>query len=524
MLIGFQDQGNLGLGYLAAVLRQAGHQVLLRDVETDPDDILRAVQDADPILIGFSLIFQLYVDRLGALARHLRHHGITCHFTMGGHFPSLSYQHTLKLIPELDSVVRFEGEVTLRELVDRLSAGRDWRDIQGIAYPRDSTVVANPLRPLIVDLDELPYPARDFPPEAVLGRSALPLLASRGCARTCSFCSIHTFYRTAPGKVVRTRKPQQVAEEMHALHQERGVSIFLFQDDDFPLFGPVWRRWAMEFLEELHRKNLPGRVIWKISCRADAVEHALFASLRQAGLYLVYLGLESGNEDGLRTLNKGVTVEQNLRAVSTLKQLDITCEFGFMLFDPSSTFQSVRANVEFLRTVLGDGSGAAVFGRMLPFDGTPIQAALQQAGRLRGDLRSPDYAFLDPRLDGFYAALTHLLQLSGWFDGARGLAPQINWAWNEVAVMERLFPPLAGMVRYQQQLRAITQAANEWLFRMVEDLSYACSDGKPIAWSAEEPAARCRELSDRLLKKRDGFVARRQRELLRALDQPSPLT
>ena len=417
--------------------------------------------------------------------------------------------------------MRFEGELTLRDLANRLSAGRDWRDIQGIAYRQEAAIVTNPLRPLIADLDELPYPARDFPPEAVLGRRALPLLASRGCARTCSFCSIHTFYRAAPGKVVRTRRPAHVAEEMRTLHEERGVSIFLFQDDDFPLFGPLWRRWAIQFLEELHQKGLPGRVIWKISCRADAVERGLFASMRQAGLYLVYLGLESGTEEGLRTLNKGVTVEQNLGAISVLKQLGITCEFGFMLFDPSSTFESVRANLGFLRTALGDGSGAAVFGRMLPFDGTPIQAALRQAGRLRGDVGNPDYAFLDPCLDDFYAALTHLLRLAGWFDGARGLAPQINWAWNEAAVMERLFPPLAGMTPYKQQLRAITRAANAWLFRLVEDLSYAYSDGKPITWPGGELAARCRDLSDRLLKTRDDFVARRQRELLRALVQPA---
>ena len=81
----------------------------------------------------------------------------------------------------------------------------------------------------------------------------MPLLASRGCARTCSFCSIHTFYRAAPGKVVRTRKPAEVVREMrHLLRERRRRRIFLFQDDDFPLFGPVWQRWASEFVDELH--------------------------------------------------------------------------------------------------------------------------------------------------------------------------------------------------------------------------------------------------------------------------------
>src|SRR6202162_4545760 len=107
------------------------------------------------------------------------------------------------------------------------------------------------------------------------------------------------------------------------LHEERGITIFLFQDDDFPLFGPVWRRWARAFVEELHRNRLPGRVIWKINCRADAVDPELMAEMRDAGLFLVYMGLESGSEEGLKTLHKQITVEQNLRAVRILKELGL---------------------------------------------------------------------------------------------------------------------------------------------------------------------------------------------------------
>jgi anaerobic magnesium-protoporphyrin IX monomethyl ester cyclase len=366
ILIGFQNQGNLGLGYLAATLRRYGYSVKVFDFETDPEIILKAAQAMRPLLIGFSLIFQFYIHRFGSLIRLLREHGIDCHFTMGGHFPSLSYQHTLELLPELDSVVRFEGELTLLELVDSLSAGRPWHSLEGIAYRRDEQPISTPLRPLLDDLDQLPHPERDFPPLVTLGHSLMPLLASRGCARTCSFCSIQTFYRAAPGKIVRTRKPSKVVEEMKWLHEEQGTTIFLFQDDDFPLFGPVWRRWAAEFVEELHRSGLPERTIWKMNCRADAVDEPLFRALRDAGLYLVYMGLESGNEEGLKTLHKQITVEQNLRAVDILKKIGLAFEYGFMLFDPSSTFDSVRANLRFLRGIIGDGSTAAIFCRMLP--------------------------------------------------------------------------------------------------------------------------------------------------------------
>jgi radical SAM superfamily enzyme YgiQ (UPF0313 family) len=131
---------------------------------------------------------------------------------------------------------------------------------------------------------------------------------------------------------------------MRFLLEENGITIFLFQDDDFPLFGPVWKKWTREFLAELHKNGLPGKVVWKINCRADAVDPDLFVEMRHAGLHMVYMGLESGTEEGLKTLHKQITVEQNIRAVEILKQIGVRFEFGFMLLDPSSTFESVRAN------------------------------------------------------------------------------------------------------------------------------------------------------------------------------------
>ena len=516
-LIGFQRQGNLGLGYLASTLRSHGYSVQIFDVEASEDEIVSGIKAADPILVGFSLIFQFYIRRFDSLLQRLRAEGVTCHFTMGGHFASLNYQDSLKLVPDLDSVVRFEGELTLLELVDLLSTNREWRQIEGIAYRQDGEFVATPMRPLVPDLDVLPYPERNWEPQMVLGRKAMPLLASRGCARTCSFCSIHMFYRTAPGKMVRTRKPAQVVREMRALHEERGITIFLFQDDDFPLFGPVWHRWAGEFVSEMHKSGLVGRVIWKMNCRADVVEPEMFSTMRDAGLYLVYMGLESGSEEGLKTLHKQVTVEQNIRAVEILKQIGLMFEFGFMLFDPSSTFESIRENVRFLRTIVGDGSAGAVFCRMLPYDGTPIKDDLERAGRLRGDVCNPSYDFLDPRLDAFYAELARTVDVTGWVHGYRALSPQLNWVWHEIAILDRLFPQLPGMQVYKQRVQAITRESNEMLFHVVEDLSCVYSDGAANMLSTPVLQAHCRRWIDDLVRERNDFVFRHEETLVGAL-------
>jgi len=304
---------------------------------------------------------------------------------------------------------------------------------------------------------------------------------------------------------------------MRMLHEERGVTIFLFQDDDFPLFGPVWRRWAGEFVDELHRSGLPGRVIWKINCRADAVDRELFVRMRDAGLYFVYMGLESGSEQGLLTLHKQMTVEQNLRAVDTLKSIGLMWEYGFMLLDPSSTFESVRENLGFLRVILADGCLPATFCRMVPYDGTPIKEELVRAGRLRGDVCNPDYDFLDPRLAGFYQELTEVVSLKGWIHGLEAVTLQLATAWHEVAVMEKLFPALRGMPAYRKTLGAITSRSNEILLGAVDELVQAHESGRQSALDSSRLEADRRQVLDDLLAERDAFVYRHQEQLLAAL-------
>src|SRR5262249_60883361 len=123
----------------------------------------RLDKPSPPLLNSFPLIFKLSTDPYPSLLPLPRTHALHCHFTMGGHFPSLSYEQTLELVPELDSVVRFEGESTLLELVDAVVSGKEWREIHGLAYRDDErgVVLAKP-RALLEDLDQLPYPDRDY--------------------------------------------------------------------------------------------------------------------------------------------------------------------------------------------------------------------------------------------------------------------------------------------------------------------------------------------------------------------------
>ncbi len=514
LLVGFQDQGNLGIGYLAATLMASGHDVEVADVTEGHAAIGRRALARRPHVVGFSIIFQYYLGQFADLARHLRDQGVTAHFTAGGHFPTLCHRETFETMPELDSIVRFEGEETLVELAGRIAAGQEWREVRGIAYVDAGRIVATPSRPLPEDLDAIPPPFRPSPPEQVLGVKAVPILASRGCPLACSFCSIHVFYGSAAGRPVRVRRPAAVVQEMRSLHDRLGARIFLFQDDDFPLRGAPGRRWVDEFVAELARRDLVGRVIWKISCRADDVQPAMFAELRDAGLYLVYLGLESGTGQGLEILNKRTTVGRNLAAVATLKEVGLTGEYGFMLFDPSTTFASIQDNVAFLRGIVGDGSGGATFCRMLPYGGTPIRDRLLAAGRLRGGIVRPDYDFLDRRLNVFHERLDRMT--GPWIHGG-GVSHQLNWAWNEAAVIERLMGPLPGIAAYRTALAMLTMRSNDRLLSLVERGASLSADDD-ISWFEPEQAAReCRGIVSELLDLRNAFIAERQVEILDSL-------
>ena len=288
------------------------------------------------------------------------------------------------------------------------------------------------------------------------------------------------------------------------LERYRGVRVFLFQDDDFPLWRGVGRRWAAELASRLHESGLAERTIWKISCRAEYVEPELFAMLRDAGLFLVYMGIESGVDSGLEILYKQMTVEQNAAGVQTLKDLGIMFGYGFMLFDPSSSFDSVRENIGFLRRIVGDGTAAATFSRMLPYGGTPIRDRLQQEGRLRGDLTRPDYVFLDPRLDEYYPLLTRTVR--PWIHG-EGLSYQLNYAWDELATVRRLVPGVDGITDYSAALRTLTRDSNERLFRLVEDTSLAFEAGDRAPFDPDAVRRYCETSAARLVALRNAFIA-----------------
>jgi anaerobic magnesium-protoporphyrin IX monomethyl ester cyclase len=483
LFVGYEDQENLGLRSIIATLRAAGFQAELQPyTPNDPSGVLAAIETYNPDLIGFSIIFQYTLDEFRTLTARLRDSGVRAHFTVGGHFPSLRPRDTLEALPHIDSVVRFEGELTALELLRKLHQPESWPGIQGLAFRQGKEITLTPIRPLIPDLDSLPPPMRDRPRLISRGIRVASLLASRGCLYNCAFCSIRQFYGSAPGPLRRVRSPKAVVEEMRVLFERDGVRFFIFQDDDFAARSQAQRRWVNSFLRALNEAKLTGHVRWKISCRVDDVDEELITRCRDHGLIAVYLGVESGSPAGLKTLNKRVTVEQNYAAIETLKKTGTAFEMGFMLFDPDSTLETVQENILFLRQTLSDGSCPVNFCKMLPYAGTPIEARLKKENRLKGTISQPDYDFLDPRLDWFALFAAQVFRFRN-FD-LLGLVERLRFAKFD-QVLAQTFGDRTE--EYSAELQAITSRANalalDTLTGGLEFVSSRDEEEIPVDWS-----------------------------------------
>jgi len=469
VIIAFEEHDNLGVGYITSVLIKGGFTVKIIDFRIDREAILEKLKQFNPLIVGFSIIFQYHLYRFKDLIVYLRKNQIRSHFCAGGYYPSLRHKDLFQLIPLLDSIVLFEGEYTFFELVNALYKGKEWREIKGISYRDDGEIVTNQLRPLEKDLDKFPVPFRQPSMHYALGKKFANLLAGRGCYYDCSFCIIREFYTLPPGPIKRIRNPEKVVGEMEMLHKDSDCSIFLFQDDDFPVAIPQNGKWIKQFCELLSKKKLVDKIMWKISCRPDEVVKEKFALMKKHGLYLVFLGIENGTDAGLKYMNKHLLAEQNKKAVQILKDLGIHYFYGFMLFHPDSTFDSVRDNLKFLRIISGDGSSPIILTKMIPYLDTNVERDLRKKGRLTGIPGFLNYNFLDPSLDDYYAFIAKYFR--EWMGNRNGLFNVAEWAMNYISVYEKYYPVTPDFQRVARTITNAIAGSNNYFLDTLETLA-----------------------------------------------------
>ncbi len=393
---------SLGLNYLASVLENSGFNVKLIRNELNGLSIenkARYISSIykNPKIIGFTVFDSTYLETI-EIIKELRNFRVNSHIILGGHFATLCYEKILKNNSDIiDSICIGEGELTLKKLAIKLKNGEDWKTIDGLAFfnSEKNNVSFGKPRKLIENLDEIPFPKRFF-----FGKddNYRTVLSSRGCPYNCSFCTIPTFYNTCEGPKWRARTPKKIIEEIIYLINNFDVKHITFADDTF--FGSYQdsNKRAIEIFRQIKRQNID--ITFGLLCRVDGLieNEGNLSFLRNNGLVLVGLGIESGVQRSLNTLNKGTTVEMNYEAVEILKNLDIDLEYGFMMFDPYTTLQEVYENIQFLKKVK-KYTTRNLCNRCLVFPNTPIAIKLEKEGRIKDNFPYYNYKIEDPDVE-----------------------------------------------------------------------------------------------------------------------------
>ncbi|HVP38900.1 MAG TPA: radical SAM protein, partial [Candidatus Saccharimonadales bacterium] len=374
---------SLALRYLAGALIQAGHECSV---------------------VPFNSRAGLSRARREVLRR--RPGGFSGHVTAGGHFASLRAPEILRDTPGLDTVLHHDGEERIVTLAGLLASGGALPgELDGVSWrgPEGGICHRPPLR--VPDLAGLARPLRRRP-DRTLGVAKAPVVTSRGCAGSCSFCSIHAWHRQVPTGRLRYRAPASVAEEMVALHREHGVRVFVFHDDDF--IHPDRRRALPRCREILDaaRRGIVKPFAFVIKCRPDDVEADLFAYLKSRGLARAYIGIETHSQAGITALNRRVSPATNERALRILRELGVYSCFNLLLFHPDSTLEELQENLDFLGAHLAHPFDVA---RTELYARSTLEDRMVREGRAVGDYRAFDYCIADPRAERAFRLFADVL-------------------------------------------------------------------------------------------------------------------
>ncbi len=349
----------LGLMYLAGVLRQQGYTVELFDCtfRQEYGEFEAYMRRVRPRVVGITSLITVRRHAL-VLGEIAKQHGATVIF--GGPDPTgiperyLAHRGSGDFVA--DMVVFDEGEHTLLDVMDALhgrgNPAESWQEIPGLRLRGENgQVVATPPRPLIPDLDELPFPARDLVDmdayrEAWLaahGYWSLSLINTRGCPYGCAWCQKAVF-----GRTYRSRSPENSAAEMRFLKETYAPDMLRVVDD----ITGVRRQWVPRWRDAILARD--AVIPFECLTRVNLATEEMLAALKEAGCVKIYFGAESGSQKVLDAMEKGARVEQIERAAARCKRLGIRTYFFMMVGYPGEEWEDLLLSVQLLRRTLPD--------------------------------------------------------------------------------------------------------------------------------------------------------------------------
>lgn len=332
----------LGVAYLAACLRQAGHSVAIFDATfaNKPwDELTQVLREQKPRLVAISALTSMLAETLHT-ARLVKEVLPETVVIVGGPHATVEPQATAAMVG-VDAVAVGEGEISLPALLER---NLDFHDLPGFGWMEGDEYRSAGPSPVVANLDDIPYPAWDLLPmrrylqlwyqlDAVAyGLTGTSIIASRGCPFDCSYCQ--PTLRTIFGSRVRRRSPDNITGELHELKRRFKIDGVMWLDDTFLLD----RKWVAELCGEMIEAKLG--LVWGANIRADTADRESLEIMYQAGLRVVNVGIESATQRILDEIyQKRITLEQVRETVAQSREVGLKVRGYFMLGAPTETEQ-----------------------------------------------------------------------------------------------------------------------------------------------------------------------------------------
>ncbi|MBN2094130.1 MAG: radical SAM protein [Candidatus Zambryskibacteria bacterium] len=358
----------LGLCYIASVLEKNGHGVKIVDCDAEKDywNIIESTtKEFQPDVVGFYIMTWTFVAA-NDLAKKIKEIKSNIKLIVGGPGVTCMPRESLEY-GVFDLAVISEGEVTVVELVKALEKGKgNFSDILGLAYKEKGEVKINNPRPLIENLDSIPFPARHLLPSKdryfdvfTIEKHFATVIATRGCPFNCSFCD----RKNRMGKNWRVRSPQNLIDEVEKIYKEEDIREFMFFDDNFI----VRKQWVSEVCDEILKRRL--KIVWECRSRVDTINEEVLSKMKKAGCYRIRFGFEAGDNRILKVLNKGITKEQSIKCAKICKKIGMEMVGYFMMGSPEETKETIQKTLDLALEI---DPAFAVFSKTIIIPGTEL--------------------------------------------------------------------------------------------------------------------------------------------------------
>ena len=365
----------LGLAYLAAVVREKGHDVKILEANAHDlthEQIKKEIEEYSPDFVAMTGSSSM-MDEIKKLCAILPENSKVI---FGGIHASSMPDEVMKEYHVIDFLVRGEGEEAILGILE----GKPLKKILGVSYrDKKGKVIHNKDAPFIEDLDSLPFPARDLlPMNKYFSFEARKypidyVVSGRGCPYRCIFCADFI----TSGRKMRARSAVNIVKEIQHLVDKYGVQEIDFQDDNFTLYADR----VKEFCDLMIQTGLNKKVLWKVAngVRCDKLTLPMLKSMKEAGCYMLSLGIESGNQEILNKMRKAEKLEDIQNAAKWCAEAGIQTRGLFIFGLLGENRQTMEDTINFAKSLPLD---TATFHVCIPMPKTEYWEIIKREGQL----------------------------------------------------------------------------------------------------------------------------------------------